>query len=260
MRYLKPSILAGMFSGIFLLTTVAHAHFMWLNAHDYTPKANQTARFTVGWGHAFYNPVGDILEGSDMLGGISMIDLQGKTIAIKPVNSFQYESERQLPQGTYLALVNRKEGFSTKTVDGYKHQSRKGLKNVIHSRYTGMYGKAIINVGKPADTPSIFKPVGDALEIVPLVNPASLKVGDYFRFKLLYQGKPVAEYINATYVGFSQDNVWAYSTRTGSNGEGEVKMLQSGVWVLKANHKAPYPKPEEADEYSYTTSLTFEVR
>lgn len=108
MRALKTSLFAMAFAGIFLLTSHAQAHFMWVNAHDYTPKADQTARFTVGWGHAFYNPVGDILEGVDTLG--------------------------------------------------------------------------------------------------------------------------------------------------------RINMLESGVWVLKANHKAPYPKLEEADEYSYTTSPTFEVR
>jgi len=93
-----------------------------------------------------------------------------------------------------------------------------------------------------------------------LTNPSEVKAGDYFRFKLLYQGKPIAEYINATYVGFSTENAWAYSTRTDNRGVGDIKILTAGIWVIKANLKAPYPDSEEADEYSYTTSLTFEVR
>ena len=77
---------------------------------------------------------------------------------------------------------------------------------------------------------------------------------------LLYQGKPVAEEIKASYAGFSYGGAWAYSTRTDKAGIGEVKILESGIWGLYGNHNAPYADPDEADEYSYTTSLTFEVR
>lgn len=245
---------------LFLLAAQASAHFMWLNVHDYTPKTDQAAKFTVGWGHAFYNPVGDILCGRETLDGLYLTDPQGKTIEARPLNEFQYESASPLSQGTYLAIVKRKEGFSTKTVDGYKHQSKKGLKNVISSRYLGMYGKAVINVGEPANTQAAMQSLDLPFEIIPLADPSTLKAGDYFRFKLLYQGNPIAADIKATYAGFSYGGAWAYSTRTDKKGIGEVKVLESGIWVLYANHKTPYPNPKEADEYSYTTSLTFEVR
>jgi uncharacterized GH25 family protein len=260
MNYLKHIILSGLFCSFLLATAPLHAHYMWLNVNDYTPGEKTTAKFTVGWGHHFYNPVGDILAGDDRLGEIYLIDPAGSTIGIDPVNEFRYESAGRLAAGTYLAMVKRKEGFSTKTSEGYKQQSRKGLKDVIHARYIGMYGKAIINVDNSSEARVLETPVGDPLEFIPLDNPADLKAGDYFRFKLLFNGKPVAEYVNATYVGFSQEDDWAYSTRTNSDGIGEIKILHSGPWILKANHKAEYPDPEEADEYSYTSSLTFEIR
>jgi uncharacterized GH25 family protein len=260
MTKFRNIIITGAVLLTLFLAVSAHAHYMWLNVNDYTPSGKSTAKFTIGWGHHFYNPVGDILVGGDRLGEIYLIDPSGERIAVDPQNEFQYESAKRLGTGTYLAIVKRKEGFSTKTTDGYKQQSRKGLENVIHSRYIGMYGKAIINVGRSSEAGAIETPVGDALEFIPLDNPADLKAGDYFRFKLLFQGEPVAEYVNATYLGFSQEDDWAYSTRTDSKGIGEIKILHSGPWILKANHKADYPDPEEADEYSYTSSLTFEVR
>jgi uncharacterized GH25 family protein len=260
MRYVGSLISIGVFCFICFFTVNAQAHYMWLNAHDYTTEENRTAKFTVGWGHAFYNPVGDILVGRNILDCIYMIGPDGKKIKITLRNEFLYESTESLAPGDYVAVVQRKDGFSTKTKDGYKRQSKKGLKGVIHARFLGMCGKAIINVGDPTGSPFVSKPVGTVIEIVPLVNPAELKAGDYFKFQLLCQGKPVAEYINATYVGFSNDGAWAYSTRTNKDGMGEIKILNSGIWVLKANHKKPYPNPEEADEYSFTTSLTFEVR
>jgi uncharacterized GH25 family protein len=260
MHFINKKIVVGILGCLFLLATQASAHFMWLNVHDYTPKADQTAKFTVGWGHAFYNPVGDILCGRETLDGFYLMDPKGKTIEAKPLNEFQYESASSLSRGTYLAIVKRKEGFSTKTAEGYKHQSKKGLKNVISSKYLGMYGKAVINAGEPVDTQAAMQPLDLPFEIIPLADPSTLKAGDYFRFKLLYQGKPVAEDIKATYAGFSYGGAWAYSTRTDKQGIGEVKILESGIWVIYANHKTPYPDPKEADEYSFTTSLTFEVR
>jgi len=37
-------------------------------------------------------------------------------------------------------------------------------------------------------------------------------------------------------------------------------MLKSGVWLIKAGHTVPYPDPEECDQYSYSATLTFEVK
>ena len=238
----------------------AWAHYMWFNVNDYTPAANKTVKLSVGWGHHFYNPAGDILYGKKILGEMYLTDARGNKMQISSLNGIQYESASPLARGTYIAVVQRKEGFSTKTADGYKHQSRKGLKHVIHSRYLGMYAKAVINAGEPETDTMVTRPLGLSLEIVPSKDPAVLKAGDYFPFTLLVNGTPAAQTVYATYAGFSTEDDWAYTTRTDKKGMGKIKLLTSGVWVLKANVKLPYPDPEEADEYSYTTSLCFEVR
>ena len=240
--------------------STAQAHYLWLNADDYRPVAKNLPLFSVGWGHNFYSPVGDILTDHEMLAEVSLIEPNGKKMALDRVNGFQYQANHQYAPGVYLAATGIKERFSTKTEEGYKSQSKKGLSNVLSSRYLGMYAKAIINVGETGEAANLSVPLGTALEVVPLSNPATLRAGDFFRFTLLYQGKPLAEEMNATYAGFSPHNAWPYTCRTDKDGLGAVRILQPGVWVIKANHKAPYPNPEEADEYSYTASLTFEVR
>lgn len=260
MYRLKRIAIVGVFFFLSLFALDAQAHYMWLNVSDYTPVENKVANFSIGWGHVFCNPVMGILYGGELLDKIYMIGPDGKEIKVKALNEFQYASADKLSQGTYIAMAHRKEGFSTKTAQGYVQKPRSGLKDVIYSRYIGMYGKAIVNVGAPTESKSFMQPVGIPLEIVPLVNPSNLKAGDYFTFKLLYQGKPLAENINASYAGFSYDNAWAYTTKTKQDGIGEIKILSSGIWVIKANYKEPYPEPDKADEYSYATSLTFEVR
>ena len=238
----------------------AQAHYLWLNADDYRAREKEVPLFSVGWGHNFHSPVGDILTDHEMLGEISLIDPAGKKIPLDRVNGFQYQAGHQYAKGAYLAMTGIKERFSTKTTEGYQSQSKKGLSNVLSSRYLGMYAKAIINVGEAGEATNLSVPQGMPLELVPLSNPATLRAGDFFRFTLLYQGKPLDEEINATYAGFSPHNAWPYSCRTNKEGMGEIRILQPGVWVIKANHKAPYPNPEEADEYSSTATLTFEVR
>nr|WP_320012537.1 DUF4198 domain-containing protein [uncultured Desulfobulbus sp.] len=240
--------------------SLAQAHYLWLNVDQYNPPEKSVPLFSVGWGHHFYNPVGDILTQPEVLKRVELINPAGQASELKIVNGFQYQASTQYATGTYLATVALKERFSTKTDAGYLAQPKTGLDNVISSRYLGMYGKAIINVGEGEENRAFSQPVGTALEIVPQDNPASLKVGEYFRFTLLYQGKPLAEEIKATYAGFSPHNAWPYTCRTNRKGEGVLRILNPGIWVIKVNHRAPYKNPEEADEYSYTASLSFEIR
>jgi len=47
---------------------------------------------------------------------------------------------------------------------------------------------------------------------------------------------------------------------TNENGEGSIKILKKGRWLVKIRYKLPYPDKEECDEYLYGATLTFEVR
>lgn len=121
-----------------------------------------------------------------------MIDPDEKEHRVVPFNEIDFKLEEPLKaEGTYLLAANRKEGFFSKTTQGYKPKSKKGPKDVIHCSYSGGYSKAIINVGRGGGD-AFSKTVGQTLEIVPLSDPADLKIGDYFNCKVLYEGKPVS--------------------------------------------------------------------
>ena len=244
--------------GVFFIP--ASAHFMWINAGDYTPSTEKPIKLTIGWGHGFGSSAGNVLHEQKGLDKIYMLDPNGRKLKIEPINEIDFKVERPLKkEGVYLVVAKRKEGFRTKTTDGYKNQSKKGLKNVIQSSYSGGYAKAIVDVGKGGG--EIFsRPVGHALEIVPLKDPASLKEGDYLPVKVLYNSKPLRAELYATYVGFSTEGAWAYTVKTDKKGVGRIKILKSGIWLIKIGHKAPYPDPEECDQYSYSATLTFEVK
>jgi hypothetical protein len=102
--------------------------------------------------------------------------------------------------------------------------------------------------------------VGAAIEIVPMVNPCDLKSGDYFQFKLLCQGKPVAENVFATYAGFSSDGAWAYTTRTNNdwaceNDSAALPLPDAWIYgIVKPLMRDPnghihrLPRPEQGEE------------
>ena len=244
--------------GVFSMS--ANAHFIWINAGDYTPPIKTPVRFTIGWGHDFASPVGSVMYKQEGLEKIYMLDPDGDELKIKPINEIDFSVEKPLKKaGAYLAVVVRKQSFYTKTAEGHKRQSKKGLKDVIQCSYSGMYAKAIVDVEKGGGK-NLTKPVGHTLEIVPLEDPADLREGDYMPVKVLYNNEPLSIEIYATYVGFSTEQAWAYTTKTNKEGMGKIKMLKSGIWLIKAGHTVPYPDPEECDQYSYSATLTFEVK
>jgi len=244
--------------GIFSMP--AGAHFMWVNAGDYTPSIKRPVRFTIGWGHAFASPVGNVLYKQKGLEKIYMLDPDGNELKIEPINEIEFSVKKPLKKaGAYLAVATRKEGFFTKTTEGYERQSKKGLKDVIQCGYYGMYAKAVVDVEKGGGK-NFSKPVGHTLEIVPLEDPADLGEGDYMPVKVLYNNEPLKTELYATYIGFSTESAWAYTTKTNKEGIGRIKMLKSGIWLIKVGHKVAYPDPDECDQYSYSATLTFEVK
>jgi len=133
--------------GVFFMP--ASAHFIWINAGDYTPPIKTPVRFTIGWGHNFASPVGNVLYKQEGLEKIYLLDPDGNELRIKPTNEIDFSVEKPLKKnGAYLAVVKRKEAFFTKTAEGYERQSKKGLKDVIQCGYYGMYAKAVVDVEK----------------------------------------------------------------------------------------------------------------
>ena len=121
-----------------------------------------------------------------------------------------------------------------------------------------MSAKSVINVG--AEDDFITKSTGQRLEIVPLANPAKFKVGEPFKVKVLFEGKPLKiATIDGTFDGFLKDKS-AFHATTDLKGETEVLALRPGKWVLKVVHKFPYADAKKCDEETAIASFTFEIK
>jgi uncharacterized GH25 family protein len=125
----------------------------------------------------------------------------------------------------------------------------KGEKDFYKLRYA-QYGKALINIGKVSGNP-FSKPVGHRFEIIPLKNPNELKLGEWFEFEVLFDGKP-AKHVKIRASSLSTDN----------NGKAKVRILDYyGPWIIKATMQLPPTKEfkDKCKELSYTATITFAV-
>jgi len=239
------------------LCTQAYAHYPWINLVDYTPEVGEALKMTIGWGHRY--PLDGFLK-RDALESIYILGPGGKKQTVSSSSELELQSEEGISEpGVYILAAKRKAGFYTKTTQGGKSCSKKGLKNVIKCSYSHMCTKAVVNVGEGKGKVDLR--VDHPMEIIPLVNPADLRPGDYLPVQVLLKGKPFKGKIYATYVGFSTEkDTFAYSTSTNKKGKGKIKILHSGVWMIKADHEEPYTDQTECDVESFVSTLTFEVK
>ena len=239
------------------LCTQAYAHYPWINLADYTPEVGRSLKLTIGWGHSF--PLDGFLK-NDALENIYVQNSKGKKMIIEASSELEFQSEGGMSEpGAYIVAAKRKAGFYTKTTEGGKRCSKKGLKNVIKCYHSHNCMKAVVNVGKGKG--KVDTRIGHPMEIIPLANPADLRQGDYLPVQVFLKGKPFKGKIYATYVGFSTEkDTFAYATSTNKKGKGKIKILHSGVWMIKAGHEEPYPDQGECDVESFVATLTFEVK
>jgi uncharacterized GH25 family protein len=99
--------------------------------------------------------------------------------------------------------------------------------------------------------------LGFTLELVAEAAPASLKPGQDFPVKLLFQGRPMA---GARIVAVNQRSPFDRVTgTTDTGGRARLRLPMAGTWLVKAVHMVPAPPASNADWSSYWASLTFEV-
>lgn len=254
----KITIITVLYLGLVsLFCTQAQAHFPWINVDNYSPDTGDSVLMTIGWGHHY--PLGGFLKKDD-LESMSIVDPDGRKEAVTSLSNLEFRPESNFSKpGAYLIVAKRKTGFYTKTTQGGKRQSKEGLRNVIKCSRSQMCMKAIVNVGDGLG--KLDLKVGHPLEIIPLTNPAELKAGDYLEVQVLWHGKPYNDRIFATYMGFSTEkDVFAYTSKTDRQGMGRIRILQPGIWLIKAEHQQPYPDQDVCDVESFVATLTLEVK
>ncbi|MDR1742045.1 MAG: DUF4198 domain-containing protein [Synergistaceae bacterium] len=166
-------------------------------------------------------------------------------------------------KGTAIITAVKDGGIWSVTNEGGMAGSRgelesRGLK-VLRASKNDKYAKMVVN---PSEGDSGFSAVvGHELEIVPMGNPATAKVGDLFEVKLLLRGQPLSAPVWATRDGFSDiPNTYAYYTESGADGVAKIKLTEPGLWMVRTLKEEQAPKDGGYDVRSLRAVLTFGVK
>lgn len=189
-------------------------------------------------------------------------------------NTLRFDSGKT---GTYVAGVSTRPRVLEMTAEAFdRYLEHDGVLDVLEARRTraapptpvtekySKHVKTVFQVGEQ-HTDSFRRRFGYPIEIVPLLNPGSLAVGDALPVQVLWQGKPATgQRVYASFAGFHAHDdqgthVEAVSTRTDDEGIAEISLQHDGVWYLRLIHMTASKEPGIDYESNWAT-LTFEVR
>jgi nickel transport protein len=221
---------------IFLLAGVLYAH------DTYVEKQGDGLVVVHGHGgkHEPYNP--------KFIKDAQAYDAAGKKMAVTIK-----------PQATEVVLVPARPpalvefvydtGPRVKTPEGWKSMSKRQAKGGLQAIRFEKHVKQINQWNK------LFgKPLGGKMEIVPLKNPLTLKVGDKLPFLVLYDGKPLAG-VAVRAAGVGKDEL-----KTDKNGKAAVGIKKTGLNVVGIYQKTPTPNDPDVDTLGEIATLNFKVK
>lgn len=251
----------------------ASAHGFWLNAThylidrnaaDHGAIASETLLY-IGMGHLW--PVEEPLKIADVA-HYAVLGPGGETVLKPDAPGLLEVAFAPKVDGAHVAVARYRHHFLTgHRVDGktkWAEEPKTGKEDIVFSAHYAPYAKALLQVGVPK--PAQFtEPVGDALELVPVVNPYTAQAGPdaTLGVRVLYRGVPLAgASVFARHGGHAPRSAFPVEARTNDEGVAEVPVAHAGVWLLKVEHSVA-PGPERAElcnEDAYEASLTFELR
>lgn len=118
------------------------------------------------------------------------------------------------------------------------------------------YAKLLLQTGKAGDD-TYRKAVGTPLEIIPEKNPYLLKTGDFIRFKIVWQGKPLFGAMVKVFIK-KNSRTGLQTIYTGQDGMIEVPVSGGGSWMVSVVKMIP-SKNAQADWRSFRASLVFGI-
>ena len=129
-------------------------------------------------------------------------------------------------------------------------------------RITRQAGRVETFVARQRPSEQPFTPANVGLELLPLDAPVDLSDGDRTRFRVLLDGKPLADAVVSLLRG---GNRYRYkmgeqSFRTDAQGQFTVAWEQPGRYWLGLSHSTPGATPDAPPEQRSSYAATFEVR
>lgn len=235
-----------------ILSAMANAHDVWVISPTHL-DANQTLQADLGYSHNYPFPEKIAANRLHIFKPMEVVSANGQvTPLVVHGENYEYASKKPLTAGTYRVVATYKPTFWVKDAQGkWSQNNLTAVPDAQHCEETQMFGKSVLHVGKgELDLATISRPVGQALEIVPLANPNTVEAGHLLPLQVLHNGKPLAgATITATADTVIRKDLEAmnahreingFSVVTDKNGRANFLPLIEGQWKVKVVHKTPY--------------------
>ena len=233
------------------------AHELWVLAHQ--PEGG-VVKADIGYGHDFPKIEEIPANRVHIFDPLVLVTPEGRVTMDQVGKNYAFQKKMDLKKGNYLVIAYYKPTFWSNGPEGWAQTNRTQRPDAEFVEEAVMFGKTILRVQGCVGDSLISKPVGQKLEIVPLVHPAKVKVGGKMPLQVLLDGKPAkAVAVNATFGGFSDKGYQAFAGKTDAQGRIDFLPLKDGFWVVRAMHSAKHPDPKKADELILNSSFTFNI-
>ena len=229
--------------GLVFASSHAAAHSVWL-------EPDKDGKLVVGNGHpgepvAPYDPA--------RVTKAWAVDKDGKAVdaSITSAGSFATVSSTT-PASLYAAMFDNK--YWAKGQDGKWNNGPKGtVPNPTIAGPSYKFPKTYL-----APTVAYARPLGLALEIIPLSDPTTLKAGDKLQVQVLLDGKPLADadLVENIYVDHEAK---PNKVKTGKEGKATVTVAKGSFAGVEVSH-FDKQNASSVEGTFYNASLTFRVR
>lgn len=160
--------------------------------------------------------------------------------------------------GTFIVSGHRLPLVFATTPRGSQPGSRLDHADAIRAARTEKFSKALVNLA-PGDQ-GFAAVVGDRLEIVPIANPATLRVGEELPVRVLFEGQPLGATVFATYQGFTtRPDTYAYVTQAAADGTAFIRITAPGLWLVRVENRRQLTGNPEIDVDTTRAILAFHV-
>ena len=250
--------------------SLAQAHDLWVTAPA-TLSPSETLKADLSYSHDFPYPDEIPADRLHIFEPLHITSPDGtKKDLVQQGKNYQYVSESQLAKGSYVITANYRPTFWSEFADDTWAQGDL-TKNptAVACQQAQMFGKSIVVVDGGENLEAIRRPIGQELEIVPLANPNSAKMGKLFPVRVLFQGKPLADEIvtaTADTIALMDEEAThdhrepqIFSGKTDKEGKVNIIPLVEGFWKVKVKHKTPFANQKQCHENSLSATLAMQI-
>lgn len=251
------------------LASAAAAHSFWLEPERYRAAEGEEVRvdFRIGdvgeagdWG-LFWERIAS-LRSFDEAGVVD----QQRAVRVTGPGEAGGAVVNLRGEGTHVLAFESTQSFSDLEAERFnRYLENEGLSGVIahrertgqtEARGTELYSrraKTLVQVGDTL-TDNVLQPIGQTLEIVPLVHPGRLTDSGQLPVRVLWRGKPLSgAQVTATALGELNET---HTARTNDEGVATVPIAGEGGTLIAMVWSEPAPNDARADYTTVFASLT----